>query len=172
MHTLFLARFAQKKMKQVLFSVEDESFDKFMGLSDLIPGVKALAVSEVAETRTIVDRCVAMAINELCDRHVIRRAYDYTYIMMVINQENLDRHLFFASPQDYIGYLAMLDVDRIPGKTSIYDMMSCTRGEFPNWQFSDRSDNVETLRRNNVAQQFLSAFYRAKRAILEGFPEK
>ena len=95
-------------MKQVLFSVEDESFDKFMGLSDLIPGVKALAVSEVAETRTIVDQCVAMAINELCDRHVIRRAYDYTYIMMVINQENLDRHLFFASPQDLIDYLGLL----------------------------------------------------------------
>lgn len=172
MHTLFLARFAQKTMKHVLFAVEDDCFDKFMGLGEICPGVEVLAVNEVAETRTTVDLCVAMAINELCDRHVLRRAYDYTYIMLVINQENLDRHLFFASPQDYIGYLAMLDVDRIPGKTSIYDMISCTRGEYPNWQFSDRSDNVETLRRNNVAKQFLSAYYRARRAILEGFSEK
>lgn len=158
--------------RQIILEVEDSVFEKFMGMVEICPGVEVLAVSEVAETRTNVDLCVAMAINELRDRHVLRRAYDYTYIMLVINQENIDRHLFFASPQDYIDYLSMLDVDRIPGKTSIYDMMSCTRGEYPNWQFSDRSDKVETLRRNNIAKQFLSAYYRARRAILEGFPEK
>lgn len=158
--------------RQIILEVEDSVFEKFMGMVEICPGVEVLAVSEVAETRTNVDLCVAMAINELRDRHVLRRAYDYTYIMLVINQENIDRHLFFASPQDYIDYLSMLDVNRIPGKTSIYDMMSCTRGEYPNWQFSDRSDNVETLRRNNIAKQFLSAYYRARRAILEGFPEK
>ena len=159
-------------MRQIILEVEDSAYEPVVGILKLCNGVTIVSDTRGDVTKAILDQCVAVAINELRNRNVLRRAYDYTYIMLVINQENLDRHLFFASPQDYIDYLCMLDVDRIPGKTSIYDMMSCTRGEYPNWQFSDRSDNVETLRRNNVAQQFLSAYYRARRAILEGFPEK
>ena len=162
----------EKMKRQIIIEVEDPAYEPVVGMLKLCNGVTIVSDSHGDVTKAILDQCVVVAINELRNRNVLRRAYDYTYIMLVINQENIDRHLFFASPQDYIDYLSMFDVDRIPGKTSIYDMMSCTRGEFPNWQFSDRSDNVEALRRNNVAKQFLSAYYRARRDISEGFSEK
>lgn len=151
--------------------MDDSVYGSFMGMVNLCPGVEVIANGDAIETRALVDKCVAMAIHELRSRKVLRFAYDYTYIMLVINQDMVDRHLFFSSPLDFISYLNQLEIDDIPGKTSIYYMMSCTRDRFPEWKFSDRFDNGETLRRNNVAKQFLSAFMRAKRAIAEGFAE-
>ena len=53
----------EKMKRQIIIEVEDPVFEKFMGMLEICPGVEFLAVSEVAETRTNVDLCVAMAIN-------------------------------------------------------------------------------------------------------------
>ena len=171
MHTLFLARFAQKTMKQVLFSVEDDCFDKFMGLGEICPGVEVLAVSEVAETRTIVDRCVAMAINELREDDVFKFPGDYSYILLGINQELVKGLDYFVTPLDFLDYLKEIGIDNLPGRNTIYDGKTRTFGKFPDWTFKDSPKHKELLRRRNVFARFLSAYNRARIKISDGFSD-
>jgi hypothetical protein len=51
-------------------------------------------------------------------------------------------------------------------------MLGLTCGKYPEWTFSDKPGAGETTRRNNVARQFLSAYFRNKRTIAEGLAEK
>lgn len=158
-------------MRQIILEIEDSVYEQFMGMVALCPQVEIVADGVVAETRGIVDQCVAIAINELIGRKTIRYAFDYAYIMMPINQGLIDRHLFFASPQEFIDYLAEVGIRDLPGKSSLYNKIGVTTGKYPDWSFSDQPTNFETIRRKNVFQQFLSAFLRAKRAMLEGMLE-
>ena len=54
----------------------------------------------------------------------------------------------------------------IPGRTTIYDTKNGIKGEYPKWTFPFlHADDIETLRRNNVARQFLSAYFKAQRRL-------
>lgn len=158
-------------MRQIILEVEDSVYEQFLGMVELCPQVKIVAKGVATETRAVIDRCVAMAVNELLGRKTIRYAFDYTFIMMPINQGLIDRHLFFASPQEFIDYLGEVGVKSLPGKSSLYNKIGVTMGNYPDWTFNDHPTNFETIRRKNVFQQFLSAFLRAKRAMLEGMLE-
>ena len=155
-------------MKQIIVNIDDLAYEPVVGMLKLCQGVEIVSTSDVVETRDVVDRCVAMAIKDLIKRKTIRYAFDYAYIMMPINQGLVDRHLFFASPLDFIGYLKEVGVEKIPGKSSLYNTIGSTIGNYPDWVFNDHPTNFEAIRRKNIFQQFFSAFLKAKRAMLEG----
>ena len=162
----------QGEMKQVILEIEDSVFERFMGMAELCQGVKVVSTSDMADTRDIVNLCVAKAITELQKRKVLAFSSDHTFIMLLINQGLVDKHLFFASPLDYIKYLKEIGIEHVPCKSRLYLMVGNTRGKYPEWTFSDNKDTGETTRRNNVARQFLSACLREKRALAEGLTEK
>ena len=167
-----LFRKREARMKQIVIEIEDEAYEPFMGMLRLCPAAKVVSISDEVDAIGIRDRCVAMAIAELQKRNVIRFASDYAFIMMLINQGGIDKKLFYTSPLDYIAYLQHIGASYIPGKSRIYLMLGLTSGKYPEWTFVDNPGSGETIRRNNVARQFLSAYIRAKRALAEGLVEK
>ena len=159
-------------MKQIMIEIDDEAYEPFMGMLSLCPAAKVVCVSDEADTSGMRDRCVRMAIAELQQRNVFRLVSDYTFIMMLVNQGEVDKKLFYASPLDFIAYLRQVGASDIPGKSRLYEMFGLTRGKYPEWTFADNPGAGETLRRNNVARQFLSAYIRAKITLAEGLAEK
>ena len=163
---------SETRMKQIMIEIDDEAFEPFMGMLRLCPAVKVVGTSDDADSCSTRDRCVATAIAELQQNDVIRYASDYTFIMLLVNQGMIDKKLFYTTPLDYIAYLQQIGVNDIPGKSRIYLMLGLTCGKYPEWTFSDKPGAGETTRRNNVARQFLSAYFRNKRTIAEGLAEK
>ena len=158
--------------RQIILEIEDSAYEQFMGMVGLCPQVHVVSTGVVNETRAVVDQCVAIALKELISRKTIRYAFDYAYIMLPINQGLIDRHLFFASPQEFIDYLSEVGIEDLPGKSSLYNKIGVTSGNYPDWSFDDHPTSFEAIRRKNVFQQFHSAFLKAKRAMLEGMLEK
>ena len=159
-------------MKQIVIEIDDEAYEPFMGMMRLCPAAKVVCTSDVADTTDIRERCMAIAISELQQRNVIRLVSDYTFIMKLVNQGEVDKKLFYPSPLDFIAYLRQIGASDIPGKSRLYEMLGLTSGKYPEWTFADNPGAGETIRRNNVARQFLSAYIRAKRALAEGLAEK
>ena len=159
-------------MRQIILNVEDAAYEQFMGMVALCPQLKVISDGEVYETRDVVDICVARAIKTLVNRRAIRYAYDYGFIMMAINQGLVDEHLFFINPLEFIDYLKEIGIEKLPGKSSLYDAIALIHGSYPDWTFSDHPSSFENIRRKNVFKQFLSAFLMEKRRISEGISEK
>ena len=172
MYGPILFRQSEARMKQIVIEIEDEAYEPFMGMMRLCPAAKVVCTSDVADTTDIRERCMAIAISELQQRNVIRFASDYTFIMMLVNQGMVEKKLFYASLLDFIAYLLQIGASDIPGKSRLYEMFGLTRGKYPEWTFADNPGAGETLRRNNVARQFLSAYIRAKITLAEGLAEK
>lgn len=159
-------------MKQVLLSIEDDAYEKVMGMLSLCPSVKVESSVDVADTERDCDFCMKYAINTLRSNGVFRHVYDYTWIMMAVNQglvEDLDA---FKSPQAFLDYLTELGIDKLPTRFSISLAFSKTLDSYPNWTFIDVADACEILRRKNVVKQFLSAYGVAKRGIFNGLFNK
>ena len=95
----------------------------------------------------------------------------YTYIMIAANEGLIPGMPFFFSPQEFVDYLKALDLDGLPGRSTIYDTISKVSGRYPDWTFNDQPKAAEELRRKNIVKQFLSAFGRAKRRLSDGFSE-
>ena len=160
-----------KRMKQVLLSIEDDAYEKLMGMLSLCPCVKVESV-DMTDTERDCDTCVKYAINTLRNNGVFRHAYDYTWIMMAINQGLIEDLDAFRSPQAFIDYLAELGIDKLPTRFSISLAFSKTLDTYPEWTFIDVSDACEILRRKNVVKQFLSAYGVAKRGIFNSIFNK
>ena len=149
-------------MRQYLVQVEDAACEKFEAMMSLCSQAKIIDRGVMADTRTAVDRCVVKAICELRYDNVFKRRGDYAYIMLAANEEVIKGMRFFFSPKEYLDYMRELDIDKVPGRTTIYDALECTHGRYPEWTFSDHPGDTETLRRKNVVKRFMSAFMRAK----------
>lgn len=159
-------------MKQVLLSIEDDAYEKVMGMLSLCPSVNVESSVDVADTERDCDRCVKYAINTLRRNGVFRHVYDYTWIMMAINQGLIEGLDAFRSPQAFLDYLTELGIDKLPTRFSISLAYSKTLDTYPNWTFIDVADACEILRRKNVVKQFLSAYGVAKRGIFNSFFNK
>ena len=159
-------------MRQIVLNLDDEAFEPVMGVLKLSDKVEIVCETDVADSRKMVDTCMARAVRELQEREVIKHSSDHTFIMLLANQGLVDKHLFFSTPLDYIKYLKEIGVEDIPSKTRLYLMQSYTRNQYPEWTFADCQDAGERLRRNNVARQFLSAYIRHRIAIAERYAEK
>jgi len=154
-------------MKQIILEIEDSAYEQFMGMIELCAQVNVVSTDEVIDTKSTLDQCVMEAIQHLVKHKALQHAYDHGCILMGINEGWADKHLFFASPQEYIDYMTGLGIEGLPGKSTLYNIIGKTMGRFPNWTFADAPTSFETLRRKNVFQQFLSAFLMRKRSMLE-----
>ena len=125
------------------------------------------------DVRRDLDICIEEAIRELLKNKVIRKPSDYTYIMQVINDRQVKDAPYFHTPDVFLGYLTQLGLDGLPGRSTLYDTRKLMSGAYPNWIFNDpQVDVIETLRRNNVARQFLSALFKAQRILSDRISDK
>ena len=150
-------------MKQVLLSIEDDAFEKLMGMLSLCPSVKVESVEDCIVTEDNKDLCAKIAFETLIINKVIRRPRDYAWIMMAMEQKVIGDYDNFRSPQSFIDFLQQLGIEKLPGRTTLFDAYSITLGSYPEWTFTDNPSADESLRRKNVVKQFLSAYGRAKR---------
>ena len=166
MHTLFLARFAQKKMKRIIIEVEDPAYEPVVAMLKLCNGVKIVSVQECIDVIDDRDACMLYAINTLRNNKVFIHNYDYAWIMMAMNEGVIDDFKCEMSLQGFIDYLKELGFKGLPCRTSLYNAYAKTLKSFPEWKFVDVDDAGEILRRKNVVVQFMSAYGMAKRGIV------
>lgn len=159
-------------MKQIIIEVEDASYEPLMGMLAICQHVRVVHVSEPAEVLVQRDVCMKCAIDVLHHNGVLRYSYDYTWIMIAINSGGVDGFEAFKSPMAFLGYMRNIGVSDLPSKTLIYKAYAWAFNAYPHLTFRDSLDPSETLRRNNVIRQFLSAYGLAKRQKVEGIVEK
>ena len=158
-------------MKQIILNVEDSAYEQLIGFIRLCPQVELISDGKEVDTKENIDQCVVDAIQEMRKGSAFRHPSDYTYLMMASNQGLVNGLPLFYSPKEFLDYLKELELDSLPGRSTLYDTISKTHGKFPEWTFSDNPTPAETLRRRNVAKQFLSALGRAKRRLSDGNSE-
>ena len=156
-------------MRQIILEVEDSVFEKFMGTVELCHGVDVVSTLDSVETKNDRDSCMVYAIQTLRENNVFRHYYDYTWIMMALNDGVLDDYDTFKSPQAFLDYLYEIGIDMLPTRYSLSLACSKTLGKYPNWVFLDVNKAGEILRRKNVVKQFLSAYGVAKRGMFNKF---
>ena len=150
-------------MKEVVLRIKDSAFEKFMGIIDICPDVSVWSTGEGVDIKSIVDICFASAVKEMIDDNALKTPSDYTYIMQVVLEDHLKCGTLFVTPDEFIGYLKILGVEKLPSRSSLYRTSDTILGSYPNWTFTDQPNHFEELRRKNIARQFLSAFNRYKR---------
>lgn len=159
-------------MKQVVLRIEDSALENFKTLISLCPSIEIVCDCSDEEVRRDVDVCIEEAICELRKEKVFRKSSDYTYIMQVVNEKKVEGAPYFLTPDIFLTYLKEIGLQVLPGRSTIYDTIQIMKGEYPHWTFNDpKVDEVETLRRNNVARQFLSALGRIRRRHSDRIPE-
>lgn len=153
-------------MKTVVLQIEDSSVENFKALIHLCPSIEIVEEYSELEVRKDFDICMTEATKTLRDNKVLRKPSDYAYIMQVINEKQIAYAPYFLTPDAFLDYLKDLGFKNIPGRTTIYDTKNGIKGEYPQWTFPFlHADDIETLRRNNVARQFLSAYFKAQRRL-------
>ena len=153
-------------MRQIVLECEDSAYEKLMGMIDLCPQVNVVSTDTIVDVISHRDHCMAFAIKTLRDDGVFRFSFDYAWIMMALNEGVVDDYRGIMSPQEFIDYLKELGFNHLPCRTSLYNGYSRTMNRFPDWTFTDVEDACEELRRKNVVKQFLSAYGKAKRGIV------
>ena len=159
-------------MKQIVLKIEDSAYESFMGMMALCPSVKVVCESDITDVMSDRDQCMVSAITTLRNNHVFRFGYDYTWIMMAINEGLVDDYDAFRSPQAFLDYLYEIGIEELPSRITLSLAYSKTFDHFPDWTFTDVNKPSEILRRKNVVKQFLSAFGTAKRGILNNILNK
>lgn len=153
-------------MRQIILEIEDSAYEQFMGMVGLCPSVKVVSESGITDVMNDRDQCMVYAIQTLRNNHVFRFGYDYTWIMMAINEGLVDDYEGFKSPQAFLDYLYEIGIEKLPSRITLSLAYSKTFDRFPDWTFTDMDNPSEILRRKNVVKQFLSAYGVAKRGIL------
>jgi hypothetical protein len=99
---------------------------------------------------------VRHAIGVMRSEGVLKFAYDYAWVMLVMNQ-SADMPSF-DTPRSFLDYLAeVVGQEGLPSESTLSKKARDTRGRHPAWSFADIEDAREVRRRNNVASRFLSA---------------
>ena len=118
-------------------------------------------------TEEQVAACVAQAIAELRADKIAFRSYDFTWILVAMNEYQVEDIEGFRSPQAFVDYLRLAGVEKLPDRTTL--RINNVDGVFPNWQFDDTEEPQEVLRRINIVKRFLSAYRRAKKTLYDRF---
>ena len=161
-------------MKEILLRIEDSAYEQFMGLVQLCPMVELIGTGNCIETQDVIDKSFARAIIELRDRKVFKTSADYTYIMKAANDGAIYHTLFFLTPTEFIAYLEALGLKNLISRSTLYNTKDAIKGKYPDWTFmdSDVVSQYEILRRKNIVVQFLSAFSKARRRLLDARLDK
>lgn len=111
-------------------------------------------ISESASTCLTIDKKICTAIMTMQAEKQFRHAYDYAWIMLVMNQTRELPH--FDSVSSYHSFLVRIGVANLPSLSSVEKKTAMACRQHPAWTFTDTADTNETRRRNNVASRFLS----------------
>ena len=149
-----------------MIRVEDSVYEQVMGMLALCPQVEVLGECEVVDVLNERDLCMKQAVETLRSNKVFRHMYDYTWIMMALNDGVLEDYDGFKSPQAFLDYLYEIGIDGLPSRITLFLANSKTLDSYPDWTFLDVDSASEVLRRKNVVKQFLSAYNKAKYGIL------
>lgn len=101
-----------------------------------------------------LDEKIRAAIAAMQAEKLFRHAYDYAWIMLVMNQNGGLPH--FDSVSSYHTFLVRIGVADLPSLSSVEKKAATACRQHPSWTFTDTADTNETRRRNNVASRFLS----------------
>ena len=153
-------------MKQIMIQIEDSAYEQFMGMVALCPQVKVVGTSDEVDVLNNRDQCMKLAIETLRTNKVFRHMYDYTWIMLALNDGVLEEYDGFKSPQAFLDYLYEIGIDGLPSRITLFLANSKTLDSYPNWTFLDVDSASEILRRKNVVKQFMSAYIKAKYGYL------
>ena len=145
-----------EKMKQVLLSIEEDAYEKFMGMVSLCPMVEVI---EINESALLNNGSLAMRIREailqLRAENLLRRKFDYAWLKVAMDSST--DMPSFESAQRYLDYLHdVLQLDDLPCESSISKMMDVARGQLFHWTFKDTTDSSEIIRRNNIVKRFFN----------------
>ena len=143
-------------MKQVLLSIEEDAYERFMGMVSLCPQVEVI---EINESALLNNGSLAMRIREailqLRAENLLRRKFDYAWLKVAMDSST--DMPSFESAQRYLDYLHdVLQLDDLPCESSISKMMDVARGQLFHWTFKDTTDNSEIIRRNNIVKRFFN----------------
>ena len=100
-----------------------------------------------------LDEKIRAAIAAMQEEKLFRHAYDYAWIMLVMNQNGGLPH--FDSVSSYHTFLVRIGVADLPSLSSVEKKAATACRQHPSWTFTDTADTNETRRRNNVASRFL-----------------
>jgi hypothetical protein len=159
-------------MRQIVISVEDEAFEPFIGMVRLCPKIEVVGEGVIADVMTNRDEWMKQAIETLRLNRVFRHCYDYTWIMLTINEGWVEEFEEFSSPQAFLDYLCEIGIGDLPNRKTLSAAYSKTFDAYPHWTFRGVQKACEVLRRNNVAKQFLSAYIKAKRHVVDNIVDK
>ena len=99
------------------------------------------------------------AIAVMQEEKIFKFAYDYVWVMLVMNQTAGMPH--FESTPSFHCFLGRIGVKEMPTLASLKKKAATARRLHPGWTFADTADVNETRRRNNVASRFLSLVRKA-----------
>lgn len=151
-------------MTRIVLDVQEDISKTVVDMLQLCSGVEIINVGEEElASEEQVAACVAQAIAELRADKIAFRSYDFTWILVAMNQYVVEDIEGFRSPQAFVDYLRLAGVEELPFRTSLH--INNVEGIFPDWQFVDTEEPQEVLRRINIVKRFLSAYRRAKRAL-------
>ena len=153
-------------MKEITLRMNDEMAVLVKQLVSHLEGVEIVCAVDSDVSVDDLAKCTREAFDLLLTDGAIRRPRDYAWIMMAMNQGVVDDFEPFRSHQDYIDYLKEIGLQNVPSRTTLYNAEINTLGEYPNWMFLDYPTASEALRRTNLVKQFLGAYRKSKRVLL------
>lgn len=149
-------------MKEVTFRVPDSMVSLLEEWVKHIPEMEIVSLEKSGEYEVDeVNRRMTIALNLMKQVGVIRYGYDYTWIMVAINDGAIKGLGAFKSPQSFMDYLRNLGVENVPSRTTLSTWFGKVFGSYPNWEFTDTEDPQEILRRKNVVRQLISVLNKA-----------
>ena len=150
-------------MKEITIRVPDDMAHLIELWAERIPEMEIVSRQDSTEYGLDgMNRRMACALSRLLANKAIRFIYDYTWMMVAINDGAIKGLGCFRSPQKFIDYLKELGVEHVPSRTTLSTFYNKVIGTFPNWEFIDTKDPQEILRRKNVVNQLISALNKAK----------
>jgi len=149
-------------MKEITFRVAESMVPLLEEWVKHIPEMEIVSSEESGQYELDeINRRMACALSKLLANKAIRFNYDYTWIMVAINDGVINGLGSFRSPQKFIDYLKELGIEHVPSRTTLSTYYNKVIGMFPNWEYTDTEDPQEILRRKNVVRQLISMLNKA-----------
>lgn len=149
-------------MKEITFRVPDTMVSLLEEWVKHIPEMEIVSLEESGEYEIDeINRRMTIGLNLMKQVGVIRYGYDYTWIMVAINDGAIKGMGAFKSPQSFMDYLRNLGIENVPSRTTLSTWFGKVLGTYPNWEFIDTQDPQEILRRKNVVRQLISVLNKA-----------
>lgn len=151
-------------MKEITFRVPDSMVPLLEEWVKHIPEMELVSLKESGQYEIDeIDRRMTIALRLLKEAGAIRYAYDYTWIMVAINDGAIKGMGEFKSPKSFMNYLSSLGIEHVPSRSLLSAWYGKVYGTYPNWEFMDTQDPQEILRRKNVVRQLISMLNRASK---------